>query len=107
MVAWIGNETFRRDNKCKATEKELKIVAKVMQKARSSLSNKASLFKEKEIWLDELRYMKAELNKVGTRDAKVRNNRMFKEDEGRFYTSINCINDKKGVVPGMEKFVAL
>ena len=36
MVAWIGNEIFRQDKKRKATEKELKIVAKVMQKARSS-----------------------------------------------------------------------
>ena len=106
MVAWIGNEIFRQDKKRKATKKELKIVAKVMQKARSSLSNKASLLKEKELWLDELRYRKAELNKVRTRDAKVRNNRMFKEDERRFYRNINCINNKKGVVPDMEKFAA-
>ena len=106
MVAWIGNEIFRQDKKRKAIKKELKIVAKVMQKARSSLSNKASLLTEKELWLDELRYRKAELNKVRTRDAKIRNNRMFKEDERRFYRNINCINNKKGVVPDMEKFVA-
>ena len=105
MVAWIGNEIFRRDNKRKATEKELKIVAKVMQKARSSLSYKASILKEKELWLDELRCRKAELNKVRTRDAKIRNKRMFKDDERRFYRSINCINNKKGEFPDMEKFV--
>ena len=90
----------------KLQKKELEIVAKVMQKARSSLSNKASLLKEKELWLDELRYRKAELKKVRTRDAKVRNNRMFKEDERRFYRNINCINNKKGVVSDMERFVA-
>ena len=69
-MAWTGNDIFRRDNKRKATEKELKIVAKIMQKAISSLSNKASLLKEKELWLNELRYRKAELNEVRARDVK-------------------------------------
>ena len=37
MVAWIGNEICRQGNKRKATEKELKIVARVMHRVHLHL----------------------------------------------------------------------
>ena len=81
-------------------------IRKSNAKAHSALNNKASLLKEKEISLDELRYMKSELNKVRAKDAKVRNNTMFKEDEARFYRNINSTNNKRAIVSEMEKFIA-
>ena len=76
-MEWIANESYKRDNKRKATEKKRK-------KTHNLLNNNARILKEKEVCLDKLRYRKFELNRVRGRDAKVRNNRMFKEDEGRF-----------------------
>ena len=98
-MEWIANESYKRDNKRKATEKKRK-------KTHNLLNNNARILKEKEVCLDKLRYRKFELNRVRGRDAKVRNNRMFKEDEGRFYRSINSKYNKKCVVPGIERFAA-
>ena len=39
------------------------------------------------------------------RDEKIKNNRMFREDEGMFYRKINYTKERYGAVPDIEKFV--
>ena len=59
------------------------------EKAQNLLKKKGDLTNIKERWLEELRYIKVKLKKVRTRDARIRNNNLLNEDEGRFYRNIN------------------
>ena len=74
-------------------------------KTRNQLISNNEVLKEKELWLEELRYKKLKLEKTRTRDAKIKNNRMFNEDEAMFYRKIDSNMEKKGKVPGINKFV--
>ena len=40
--------------------------------------------------MEELRYRKIKLEKTETGDVRIRDNRMFNEDEGMFYRRINA-----------------
>ena len=71
----------------------------------SQLMNNNELMQVKEKWLEELRYRKIKLEKAETRDARIRDNRMFKEDEGMFYRRFNAKKKRKGKVPEIDKFV--
>ena len=59
----------------------------------------------KEKWFEEFRYRKVKLDKARMTDQRIKNNRMFKEDEGMFYKKTNKANERKGKVPKIEKFV--
>ena len=74
-------------------------------KVPNKLIKNEDLLKMKEIWLEELRYRKTKLGKIGIRDKKIKNNRMFRDDEGMFYRKINNTKERQGTVPDIEKFV--
>ena len=54
--------------------------------------------------LDELRYQRTKLKHVKTRDARIRNNKMFQEDQGMFYRKTHGQKQTKGKVPEIDKF---
>ena len=54
--------------------------------------------------MDELRYRNVKLKRIKNRDARVRNNRMFQEDQGAFYRKTQGTEQLRGEVPDMEKF---
>ena len=105
MVAWMSNEIHRRKVKRKVTKKEKRILERLRSKVQNKLVKNEEFLKAKEIWLEELRYRKTKLGKIRTRDEKIRNNKMFREDEGRFYRKINNAKGRRGTVPDIEKFV--
>ena len=105
MLGWLTNEIYRRRMMRKGTKKEKEILAMLRHKTRNQLISNNEVLKEKELWLEELRYKKLKLEKTRTRDAKIKNNRMFNEDEAMFYRKIDSNMDKKGKVPGINKFV--
>jgi hypothetical protein len=105
MVAWLFNEIHRRKVKRKITKKEKRILERLRSKVQNKLVKNEEFLKAKEIWLEELRYRKTKLGKIRTRDEKIRNNKMFREDEGRFYRKINNAKGRRGTVPDIDKFV--
>ena len=105
MVAWLSNEIHRRETRRKLTEKEKRILERLRSKVQNKLIKNEELLKAKEIWLEELQYRKTKLRKVRTRDEKIRNNRMFREDTGMFYRKINNTKERRGTVPDIDKFV--
>ena len=105
MVAWMSNEIHRRKVKRKITKKEKRILERLRSKVQNKLVKNEEFLKAKEIWLEELRYRKTKLGKIRTRDEKIRNNKMFREDEGRFYRKINNAKGRRGTVPDIDKFV--
>ena len=49
--------------------------------------------------------LKEKLIKTWTRDARIRNNQMFEEDEGNFYGTTGDKKENKGTVPSIDRFV--
>ena len=80
---------------------------RLINKVDSQFMNDNELIKVKEKWLEELRYRKIKLEKTYTRDARIRDNRMFREDEGMFYRRINAKKKRQGKVPEMNKYLLL
>ena len=105
IVAWLSNEIHRRKVKRKITKKEKRILERLRSKVQNKLIKNEKFLKTKEIWFEELRYRKTKLGKIRTRDEKIRNNKMFREDEGRFYRKINNAKGRRGTVPDIDKFV--
>ena len=105
MVAWLSNEIHGRKVKRKITKKEKRILERLRSKGQNKLIKNEEFLKAKEIWLEELRYRKTKLGKIRTRNEKIRNNKMFREDEGRFYRKINNAKGRRGTVPDIDKFV--
>ena len=58
----------------------------------------------KEKALDELRYFLAKLKKTRLRDDRIRDNRIFREDQGMFYRKTQGMREKKGNAPHIAKF---
>ena len=85
VVAWATNELNRRKIKRKATKKQKKIMQKLEKWADQQIERNYELLYVKERALDELRYRKVKLERTRSRDAKVRNNRMFEEDQAIFF----------------------
>ena len=54
--------------------------------------------------LDEFIYRKIKLKRIKIKDARIRNNRTFQEDQGMFYRKTQGTKQLKGKVPEMEKF---
>ena len=104
VLAWTSNEIHRRKTKRKATKKEKEIVQKLKEWAGQQLNKNEDLLLVKERALDELRYRNVKLKRIKNRDARVRNNRMFQEDQGAFYRKTQGTEQLRGEVPDMEKF---
>ena len=104
IIAWSSNEIHRRKIKRKATKKEKSILQELREWADQQLNRNEDLVLVKEKALDELRYRKVNLIRMKIRDARIRNNRMFKEDEGMFYRNSQGTSEKKGKIPKIEKF---
>ena len=56
------------------------------------------------MWLDELRYERIKLEKMIERGQRIRDNNMFREEEGLFYKQMNS-EKHTGKTPGAEEFV--
>ena len=104
-VARISNEIYRRKTRRKATNKEKEILRMLKDKAGNKLTNDKELSSAKEKWLEELRYVKVKIERSKMKDAKIRDNNMFRDDQGRFYRSIDGVKERKGKVPEMKRFV--
>ena len=53
--------------------------------------------------LDKLRYCNIKIKSLKIKDATIRNNRMFQEDQGMFERKTQGTKQLKGKVPKMEK----
>ena len=104
MLAWTSSEIHRRKTQRKATKKEKEIVQELREWAGQQLNKNEDLLSIKERALDELRYRNVNLKRIKNRDARVRNNRMFQEDQGAFYRKTQGTEQLRGEVPDMEKF---
>ena len=104
VLAWTSNKIQRRKTIRKATKKEKEIVQKLREWAGQQSNKNEDLLSVKERALDELRYRNVKLKRIKNRDARVRNNRMFQEDQGAFYRKTQGTEQLRGEVPDMEKF---
>ena len=104
VVAWAANELNRRKIKRKATKKEKKIMQKLEKWADQQIKRNDELLYVKERALDELRYRKVKLERTRSRYAKIRNNRMFEEDQAIVFRKMQGAKEKKGKVPKIKKF---
>ena len=104
VFAWAANELNRRKIKRKATKEEKKIMQKLEKWADQQMKRNDELLYVKERASDELRYRKVKLERTRSRDAKIRNNRMFEEDQAIFFRKTQGAKEKKGKVPKIKKF---
>ena len=104
ILAWTSNEIYRRKVKRRSTKKEKEILQKLKEWAHQQLNRNEDLIYMKEKALDELRYRIIKMKRIKIRDARIRNNRMFQEDQGMFYRNTQGTKQLKGKVPEIEKF---
>ena len=104
ILAWTSNEIHRRRVKRKSTKKEKEILQKLKELSDQRLTRNEDLIFVKEKALDEFRYRKMKLKRMKIKDARIRNNRMFQEDQEMFYGKTQGTKQLKGKVPEMEKF---
>ena len=74
LIAWTGNELYRRKKPQKSTRKEKDILKDLKAKIESQEVPNQDLTDGKEKWLNELRYSKVLLEKMIRRGRKVHNN---------------------------------
>ena len=72
--------------------------------AENQLKSSESSVNVREKWVESLRMLKVKLIKTRTRDARIRNNQMFEEDEGNFRNTADK-KEYKGTVPSIDRFV--
>ena len=104
MIAWSANEINLKKVKRKATEKEKKIFSKLEERDGQRMHRNEELLQVKEKALGDLRYLKVKIEKTRTRDARIRNNKMFGEDQAMVFRTTQGRNEKKGQTPNIEKF---
>ena len=85
ILAWISNEIHRRKIKRKSTKKEKEILQKLKKWADQQLNRNEELIRVKEKAFDKLRYRNIKMKHIKIKDARIRNNKMFQEDQGMFY----------------------
>ena len=85
--------------------KRKKILRQLKIKAENQLKSSESLVNVKEKWVESLQMLKVKLIKTRTRDARIRNNQMFEEDEGNFFRNTADKKEYKGTVPSIDRFV--
>ena len=104
ILAWTSNEIHRRKIKRISTKKEKEILQKLKKWADQQLNRNEELICVKEKALDKLRYCNIKMKRLKIKDARIRNNKMFQEDQGMFYRKTQGTKQLKGKVPKMEKF---
>ena len=104
ILAWTSNEIHRRRDKRKSTKKEREIFQKLKEWANQQLNRNEDLIYVKEKAWEELRYRNIKVKRIKIKDAGIRNNRMFQEDQGMFYRKTLGMKQLKGKVPKIEKF---
>ena len=60
----MANEIHRRKIRPKLSKNEKKILSRLIEKAQNQLMEKRQLVKVKEKWLEELRYLKVNLERI-------------------------------------------
>ena len=90
ILAWTLNEIHMRESKRGATKKKKKILQRLRDLQEQQLLRDENLKNLKEKTLDELRYRITKLKLVRTTDVRIRNNRMFEQDQGKFYVFMKC-----------------
>ena len=104
ILAWTSNEIHRRKVKRKSTKKEKEILQKLKKWADQQLNRNEELICVKRKGLDKSRYCNIKIKRLKIKDARIRNNKMFQEDQGiMFYRKTQGIKQLKGKVPKMEK----
>ena len=104
ILAWTSNEIHRRKVKWKSTKKEKEILQKLKKWADQQLNRNEELICVKEKALDKLRYCNIKVKRLKIKDARIRNNKMFQEDQGMFYRKTQETKVLKRKVLKMEKF---
>ena len=84
--------------------KEKKILKRLTDLQEQQLLRDKGFIHFKEQTLDELRYRITKLKHVRVRDARICNNRMFEQDQGKFYRRTQRTMLGKGKGPIIEKF---
>ena len=74
-------------------------------KAENWLKSSESLVNVKEKWVESLRILKVKLIKTWARDARIHNNQMFEEDEGKISRNTAKKKEHKGTAPSIDWFV--
>ena len=103
ILAWTSNETHKRKIKSKSTEKIKEILQKLKKWADQQLNRNGELICIKEKLLDKLRYHNIKMKLIKVKDAWIRNNKRFQEDQGMFYRKRLGTKQLKVKVPKMEK----
>ena len=104
ILAWTSNQTHRRKIKRKSTKKEKEILRKLKKWADQQLNRNEELICVKRKGRDKSRYCHIKIKRLKIKDARIRNNKMFQEDQGiMFYRKTQGIKQLKGKVPKMEK----
>ena len=107
ILAWTSNEIHRRKIKRKSTKKEKEILQKLKKWADQQLNRNEELICVKEKALDKFRYCNIKMKHLKIKDARIRNSKMFQEDQGMFYRKTQGMNQLKEKVPKMEKLEEL
>ena len=71
---------------------------------RQQLNRNEELICVKEEALDKLRYRNIKMKRIKIKYGRIRNNKMFQEDQGMFYRKTQETKQPKGKVPRLEKF---
>ena len=96
ILAWTSIEIHRRKIKRKSTKKEKKILQKLKKRADQQLNRNEELICVKEEALDKFRYCNIKMKRLKITDARIRNNKMFQEDQGMFYRKTQETKQLKG-----------
>ena len=104
ILAWTSNEIHRRKIKRKSTKKEKEILQKLKKWADQQLNRTEEFICVEVKALDKLRYCNIKMKRLKIKDARIRNNKMFQEDQGLFYRKTQGMKQLKGKVPRMGKF---
>jgi hypothetical protein len=104
MITKVSNEVHRRKQWRKATKKEKETLKELVNAARNQLSSEADLLGAKETWVDKRRMYEIKLKKALEKDKRVKNNKIFKENEARLYKNLTKDQQYTGEVPNIERF---
>ena len=103
--SWLGHEMKFIGGRLKGNQlKRKRDSAKLKKWADQQLNRNEELICVKEKALDKLRYCNIKMKRLKIKDARIRNNKMFQEDQGMFYRKTQGTKQLKGKVPRMEKF---
>ena len=95
ILAWTSKEIHRRKIKRKSTKKKKEFLQKLKKWADQQLNGNEELICVKEEAL-KLRYRNIKMKHVKIKYGRIRNNKMFQEDQGMFYRKTQETKQLKG-----------